>query len=117
MKGRFASEAETGDEMDEVLKEKTSERPLRPMHCRSFARRRMAEAYPEIVDRFIREAKQGSIAHAKALAALSGLDRPEAAQPGPALKGRARRRSSLTKMLMDELRRGREAEGTSSSGV
>jgi hypothetical protein len=69
----------------------------------------MAEALPEIVDRFVREAKQGSIAHAKALAALSGLDQMEAPSGSAGVKARAaRRRRSLTEMLMQELKRGRE---------
>ena len=83
-------------------------RPLRPRQCRSFAKKRVAEALPEIVERFVREAKQGSIPHAKALVALSGLDQAEA--PDDAVRERARRRKrrSLTEMLMQELRRGRE---------
>ena len=40
----------------------------------AIAQRRMAEALPEIVERFVTEAKLGSIAHAKALVALGGLD-------------------------------------------
>jgi hypothetical protein len=37
----------------------------------------VAEALPEIVERFVEEAKKGSIAHAKMLANLGGLDKGE----------------------------------------
>jgi len=74
----------------------------------------MAEALPEIVDRFVREAKLGSIPHAKALAAWGGLDRAES----PIENTRARRRRpGLTEMLMQELKRGREAEGERSDAL
>lgn len=90
--------------------QKTSGRvTLRPKQCRDFARRRMAEALPEIVERFVREAKLGSIAHAKALSALSGLDRPDLVVT-PA----RRHRPGLSEMLLQELKRGREADDESS---
>ena len=50
----------------------------RPKHCRTFTRAKVAEALPEIVDRFVEEAKKGSIAHAKMLTTLGGLDKVEA---------------------------------------
>jgi hypothetical protein len=49
----------------------------KPRHCRTYTRARIAEALPEIVERFVEEAKKGSIAHAKMLASLGGLDRHE----------------------------------------
>jgi hypothetical protein len=49
----------------------------RPKFCRTFTRARVAEALPEIVERFVEEAKKGSIAHAKMLANLGGLDKGE----------------------------------------
>lgn len=86
-------------------------RPLSPARCKGFAQRRMAEALPEIVDRFLREAKLGSIAHAKALASLSGLDRMEV--PVRGTRGK-RRGPTLTEVLMQDLQRGRERAGSPS---
>jgi hypothetical protein len=37
----------------------------------------VAEALPDIVGKFVEEAKKGSIAHAKMLANLGGLDKGE----------------------------------------
>lgn len=105
VKGRFASKDGTESSGE---KRGGAKKPLRPKQCREFAQRRMAEALPEIVDRFIREAKQGSIPHAKALASLSGLDQVEAPNDSARVRAQARRRRSLTEMLMQELKRGRE---------
>ncbi len=115
VKGRFVSEVGGGVEAEKRVEQKASGCMLRrPEQCRKFARRRMAEALPDIVDRFIREAKLGSIPHAKALAALGGLDKAES----PIQTTRAkRRRPGLTEMLMQELKRGREADGESSSAL
>lgn len=109
MNGRFARQ----EGCEPVAEERTGSgevgRPLRPKQCRSFAKKRMAEALPEIVERFVREAKQGSIPHAKALVALSGLDQVEAPNDGARERARDRKRRSLTEMLLQELKRGRKA--------
>lgn len=99
-----------GEQRNETMPRK---RPLSPTRCKGFAQRRMAEALPEIVDRFLLEAKLGSIAHTKALASLSGLDRIEVPVRGARMK---RRGPSLTERLMQELKRGRE-RAESSSGA
>lgn len=75
----------------------------------------MAEALPEIVERFVREAKQGSIPHAKALAAMSGLDRVEAPAKGARVEPGRRRQQSLTEKLLLELKRGREEPAAGST--
>ena len=107
--GRFVSK-DAGDPAAEGQAQRTTEqKPLQPKQCRRFAQRRIAEALPEIVDRFVREAKQGSIPHAKALAALSGLDQMEAPAEAARVRSQERRKRSLTEMLMQELKRGREA--------
>lgn len=49
----------------------------RPANCRTFTRTKVAEALPEIVSAFVTEAKKGSIAHAKLLTSLGGLDKGE----------------------------------------
>jgi hypothetical protein len=59
----------------------------------------VAEALPEIVERFVEEAKKGSIPHAKLLTNLGGLDKGEI----PAAK--KRRGKSVVKALMETLAR------------
>lgn len=56
----------------------------------------MAEALPEIVERFVEEAKKGSIAHAKLLTTLGGLDKAE-------LVVAKRRGKSMVALLMERL--------------
>lgn len=107
VKGRFVSE----DEANVVRREQEAIGALRPKQCRKYAQRRIAEAFPEIVERFLLEAKQGSVPHAKALAALSGLDRVESPPVNVQTKNRGVRRNSLTEMLLQELKRGRDIEG------
>lgn len=75
-------------------------KPPQPKHCRIYTRRRMAEALPEIVDRFLDEAKQGSIPHTKALSDMSGFDRMDSADQDD-----GRRHPSLARLLLKELKR------------
>ncbi|WP_158942060.1 hypothetical protein [Granulicella sp. S190] len=70
----------------------------RPKFCRTFTRARVAEALPEIVERFVEEAKKGSIAHAKMLANLGGLDKGE-------LPDTKRRGKSVVGKLLEKLTR------------
>jgi hypothetical protein len=73
-KGRFVRE----DGVDvEEKQEKAAVGAPRPQSCRTFTRKRVAEALPEIVEAFAEEAKKGSVAHMKMLANLGGLDQRE----------------------------------------
>ncbi|MGH9595202.1 MAG: hypothetical protein ACRD3K_00245, partial [Edaphobacter sp.] len=63
--------------------------------CRTFTRARVAEALPEIVRTFVEEAKKGSIAHAKMLTTLGGLDKSEM----PATVQKRRGKSAVGKLL------------------
>jgi hypothetical protein len=74
----------------------------RPKQCRTFTRARMAEALPEIVRTFVEEAKKGSIAHAKMLTNLGGLDKGEMPTP------KKRRGKSTVQLLMEKLNRAPE---------
>jgi hypothetical protein len=71
----------------------------RPKFCRTFTRARVAEALPEIVERFVEEAKNGSIAHAKMLANLGGLDKGEIPET------RKRRGKSSVEKLLEKMTR------------
>jgi hypothetical protein len=77
----------------------------RPKHCRTFTRAKVAEALPEIVDRFVEEAKKGSIAHAKMLTTLGGLDKAET----PAEK--KRRGKSAVEKLVEKMMHEPKEEG------
>jgi hypothetical protein len=92
--GRFVREGLDGDGGIPPAEKKDAGGSPRPKQCRTFTRARVAEALPEIVDRFVEEAKKGSIAHAKMLTTLGGLDKAEA----PAVKKR-RRKSAVGKLL------------------
>jgi len=76
--GRFVREGLDGDGGAQPIEKKDAGGAPRPKHCRTFTRAKVAEALPEIVDRFVEEAKKGSIAHAKMLTTLGGLDKVEA---------------------------------------
>jgi hypothetical protein len=76
--GRFVRQGLDGDGAAGQGETKGVGGAPRPKHCRTFTRAKVAEALPEIVDRFVEEAKKGSIAHAKMLTTLGGLDKVEA---------------------------------------
>lgn len=82
--GRFVREGLDGDGGERPEERKAAVGAPRPRYCRAFTRARVAEALPEIVGRFVEEAKKGSIPHAKMLTNLGGLDKGEA----PAVKKR-----------------------------
>lgn len=91
--GRFVREGldgATGSESKGVV-------APRPAYCRSFTRARVAEALPEIVERFVEEAKKGSIAHAKLLTNLGGLDK------GDMPTAKKREGKSVVRLLMDSI--------------
>jgi hypothetical protein len=92
--GRFVREGLDGDGRAGQGENKGVGGAPRPKHCRTFTRAKVAEALPEIVDRFVEEAKKGSIAHAKMLTTLGGLDKIEA----PAEKKR-RGKSAVGKLI------------------
>jgi hypothetical protein len=92
--GRFVREGLDGDG---ALKQDVSKGvggAPRPKNCRTFTRAKVAEALPEIVERFVEEAKKGSIAHAKMLTTLGGLDKNET----PAVQ-RRRGKSAVGKLI------------------
>ena len=109
LKGQFVSAATVRDNAAETAKR--TEGPRRKPAGKRRARRaqqQIADALPEIVETFVGKAKEGSIAHAKALAALGDMDRARATSQ----QSSRRREQSLTERLMRELRWGREAEAS-----
>ena len=71
----------------------------RPKYCRTYTRKRVAEALPEIVETFLKAAKEGSVPHAKALANLGGLDKGDVVP-----KVKQQRGKSLAGRLLEQLR-------------
>ena len=101
--GRFCRETVAGEGMQEVKLHRSGKGPEAKV-CRTMVRTRVTAALPEILDRFVEEAKKGSVPHAKVLTAMSGLDEvlnkddSQAPQDG-------RPRQSLAGLLMKELKR------------
>lgn len=100
--GRFCREVITGEGMHE-MKVKRSGRGSEVKYCRTLARTRVVEALPEIVDRFVEKAKEGSIPHVKALTAIGGIDEA-LSQEDPGSRTTERPRRSLAAYLMKEWR-------------
>ena len=73
-------------------------RALQPREWQQYTRRRVAEALPEIVGRFVEEAKKGSIPHTKMLTVLSGLEKHAATDFNN------RKGASLAALLIKELK-------------
>jgi hypothetical protein len=101
--GRFVRQGLDGDGAAKQGEKKGSGGAPKPKHCRTFTRAKVAEALPEIVERFVEEAKKGSIAHAKMLTTLGGLDRNET----PEVKKR-RGKSAVGKLIEKMMQEPRE---------
>jgi hypothetical protein len=101
--GRFVREGLDGDGGARASENKGGGVAPRPAYCRSFTRARVAEALPEIVERFVEEAKKGSIAHAKLLTNLGGLDK------GDMPTAKKREGKSSVRLLMDRI--AKESDG------
>jgi hypothetical protein len=74
-------------------------RPPTPRNCRSFIRRKTADAMPAIVEAFVKEATEGSVRHFATLAKVGGFDKP-APDPPPRRRGK-----SLARRMLDEVER------------
>jgi len=74
-------------------------RPPSPKNCRSFIRRKTADAMPAIVDAFVKEAAEGSVRHFATLAKVGGFDKPNP-DPPPRRRGK-----SLARRMLDEVER------------
>jgi len=96
--GRFVREGLDGDGGAKPEENKGAGKAPKPKQCRTFTQARVAEALPEIVDRFVEEAKKGSIAHVKMLTTLGGLDKEM-----PAVKKR-RGKSTVGKLIEKMMR-------------
>lgn len=66
---------------------------------KSYTRKRVALALPEIVTTFVKRATAGSVPHARALATLGGLDQREDAEK----QTEPRRGKTLGRRLIEEL--------------
>ena len=99
--GRFVREGLDGDGGAEAGR-RTGLGAPKPKQCRTFTRKKVAESLPEIVEAFVDEAKKGSIAHAKMLAVLSGLDKADKSETQVVKK---RRGKSAMALLMEAMSR------------
>jgi len=79
----------------------TPEKPPSPNNCRNFIRRQTANAMPDIVNKFVDKAKEGSVPHFTSLAKVGGFDQRSGA-PEMTMKRKTR---SLARQLLDEAER------------
>jgi hypothetical protein len=100
--GRFVRAGLDGDGGAKAGEEKGSGAAPKPKQCRTFTRKKVAEALPDIVETFVEEAKKGSIPHAKMLAVLGGLDK---ADKGEAQVVKKRRGKSAMTLLLEQMGR------------
>jgi hypothetical protein len=98
--GRFVREGLDGDGGAEVGAKKPGVAP-RPKQCRTFMRKRVAESLPDILEAFVKEAKNGSIAHAKLLTVLSGLDKADKGESTGVKKRRGKSAMTLLRETMN----------------
>lgn len=112
--GRYCRETVAGEGMDEV-KVRRSGRGSEVKFCRTVARTRVTQAIPEIVERFVQEAKKGSIAHVKALTAMGGMD-AALGREDVSLTSEGRPRQSLAEHLMKELKRQQKEQQQAEQG-
>ena len=95
--GRYADEPK-GEENTEPVQEKPAAVGApRPRYCRTYARKRLAEAAPQVVDAFLEKAKDGSVQHLKTLLELTGIMK-DPVKP----KVVKRRGKTLARQLLDE---------------
>ena len=97
--GRFVREDLDGD--GGIRPEEKKDGPPKPKQCKTFTRARVAEALPEIVNKFVEEAKKGSIAHAKLLTTLGGLDRHDKEEDEDRPRGKSPVRLLIEKMARE----------------
>jgi len=97
VEGRFVRNGLDGDGGAQARTVKKDTGAPGPKQCMTFTRAKVAEALPEIVNKFVEEAKNGSIAHAKLLTSLGGLDKGEAPQ------AKKRQGKSMARLLMERL--------------
>ena len=107
--GRFVREDVEGE--GGVEAKKVAVGAPRPRYCRTFTRARVAEALPEIVEKFAEEAKKGSIAHVKVLMKIGGLDTGDVTP-----KATKRRGKSVIQVLLENLKDEPVAAGPSDVG-
>lgn len=97
-RGWFTPEA-AGEEATEPVKGKPAAVGApRPRQCRAYARRRLAEAAPALVDALLKEAEGGSVQHLKSLMELSGITK----EPAVAPVKRRRRGKTLARQLLEK---------------
>ena len=107
--GRFCREIAAGDGMHEG-KVRRNGCGADVTFCRTVARTGVTAAMPEIVGRFVDEAKKGSIAHIKALTAMGGMDAALSREEA-AVTREGRPRQSLAGYLLKELKRQQRERG------
>jgi len=96
--GRFAKESGDEENTEPVKDKPAAVGAPRPRYCREYARKRLAEAAPKLVDAFLERSIGGSVQHLKVLMELTGIAK-EPVVP----KVAKRRGKTLAAQLLEEL--------------
>ena len=77
--GQCALDARAADTLSSEWKQRTAEPQVlsATTECKNYTREQVARALPDIVAKFIEEARQESVQHAKLLVTMGGLDTPD----------------------------------------
>jgi hypothetical protein len=102
--GRFVSGPEVGKGMVRV--EVDGVEAPRAKACRTYTRKRVAEALPEIVETFLKKAKHGSVPHAREVMQMGGLVERNAAAQKVEVRWRGK---SIAERLLEDV--GEEPQG------
>jgi hypothetical protein len=97
--GRFAKESGGEEKTEPAMGSPAAVGAPRARHCRAYARRRLAEAAPELMEVFLKKAKGGSVQHLKTLMELTGIMKDPVV---PAVK-KKRRGKSMSALLQEEM--------------
>jgi hypothetical protein len=90
---------------DQEAERRRADDMMRPARCRSYMRKQLAQAFPGIVDGFVKAAKTGSVPHVKLATELLK----------PTRKGTTRRKGSVARLLEKLQNERREPGGVGGS--
>jgi hypothetical protein len=96
--GRFAKESADEEATGPAKGKPAAVGAPRARHCREYARKRLAEAAPKLVDAFLKKSIGGSVQHLKVLMDLTGITKEPVVAPVTKRRGK-----TIARQLLDEL--------------
>lgn len=97
-RGRFAGASADEQNAGPVTGKPAAVGAPRPRYCREYARKRLAEAAPKLVDAFLKKSIGGSVQHLKVLLEMTGIAKEPVV---PVVK--KRRGKTIAQQLLEEL--------------